>query len=458
MSRKLKRVIGNGEDTYVWTNPWSENVPLKDRYLSLFSICQDKNIRAKDLAIGAGQWNFNWNRNLFREEAVLTEELKEKLQRIVINCEKEDGVWDSGVYSVKEAYSVITENSIDVERLKLAEIWNKFVPLKVAILLNAYTSKQNYFERKIKETRMGLHMNGSAEEVSYAKNSSLQRKAISLTKPLRDEAITSLYSNTLPKSLAIADLGCSSGPNTLLVISEFIKVVENLCRELNKKSPEYKVFLNDLSENDFNSIFMSLDTFKEKLHHEMKNEIGPCYFFGVPGSFYGRTFPDKSLHFVHSSNSLHWLSKVPEGVESNNKGNIYHSSTSPSNVLKAYYKQFQRDFSLFLQCRAQELVEGGCMILTVPSSKESGYIWDLMTIVLNDMVLQGSIDEEKFDTFNIQTYFPTPSELNMEVLEEGSFAINKVEISEVNWNDLDCGEALDIESEMSKSIKDDGYY
>ncbi|CAI8610116.1 unnamed protein product [Vicia faba] len=310
---------------------------------------------------------------------------------------------------------------------------------------------------------MGLHMNGSAEEVSYAKNSSLQRKVISVTKPLRDEVITNLYCNTLPKSLAIADLGCSSGPNTLLVISEFIKLVENLCRKFNKKSPEYKVFMNDRSENDFNSIFMSLDTFKETLDHEMKTQIGPCYFFGVPGSFYGRIFPDKSLHFIHSSSSVHWLSKVPDGVD-NNKGNIYLSSTSPSNVLKAYYKQFQRDFSLFLECRAQELVEGGSMILTVigrknddPSIQESCCIWGLMAIVLNDMVLQGIIDEEKLDTFNIPTYYPSPSEVNIEVLKEGSFAINKREIFEVNWNDLDCWEALDIGSEMSKSFKDNGY-
>ncbi|KAL5063769.1 hypothetical protein RYX36_025506 [Vicia faba] len=311
---------------------------------------------------------------------------------------------------------------------------------------------------------MGLHVNGSDEEVSYAKNSSLQRKVISLTKPLREEAITNLYCDTLPKSLAIADLGCSSGPNTLLVISEFIKVVENLCRKFNQKSPEYKVFMNDLSENDFNSIFKSLDTFKENLYHEMKTEIGPCYFFGVPGSFYGRIFPDKSLHFVHSSYGLHWLSKVPEGVDNNNKGNIYLSSTSPSNVLKVYYEQFQRDFSLFLECRAKELVEGGCMILTIPgrkvddpSNKECCYIWDLMSIILNDMVLEGIISKEKLDTFNISVYYPSPFEVNKEVLEEGSFTINKLEISEVNWNTLDHWEALDIGSEMSKSFKDDGY-
>ena len=40
------------------------------------------------------------------------------------------------------------------------------------------------------------------------------------------------------------------------------------------------------------------------------------------------------------------------------------ASTSPWNVLKAYYEQFQRDFSLFLKCRAEEVVEGGRMVLT----------------------------------------------------------------------------------------------
>lgn len=71
------------------------------------------------------------------------------------------------------------------------------------------------------------------------------------------------------------------------------------------------------------------------------------------------------------------------------------ASTSPSNILKAYYEQFQRDFSSFLKCRAEELVEGGCMILTFlgrksenRASKECCYIWELMAMALNDMVLQ----------------------------------------------------------------------
>lgn len=69
------------------------------------------------------------------------------------------------------------------------------------------------------------------------------------------------------------------------------------------------------------------------------------------------------------------------------------ASTSPLNVLKAYYAQFQRDFSLFLKCRAEELVEDGCMVLTFlgrrsddPSSKECCYIWELLAKTLNDMI------------------------------------------------------------------------
>ncbi|KAK7360052.1 hypothetical protein VNO77_02024 [Canavalia gladiata] len=313
------------------------------------------------------------------------------------------------------------------------------------------------------EVAQVLHMNGGVGEASYANNSLVQQKVIYLTRPIREEAITSLYCNTVPRSLAIADMGCSSGPNTLFVVSEIIKTVENLCRELHQKSPEYKVFLNDLPGNDFNNIFRSLDSFKEKLLDEMKSSIGPCYFSGVPGSFYGRVFPNRSLHFVHSSYSLMWLSKVPEGVE-NNRGNIYIGSTSPSNVIRAYYEQFQRDFSVFLKCRAEELMEGGRMVLTIlgrrsddPTSKDGCYIWELMATVLNDMVQQGIIEEEKLDSFNIPQYTPSTSEVKREVFKEGSFAINRAEVSEVNWNALDDWNALDCESERSELFGGDGY-
>lgn len=144
----------------------------------------------------------------------------------------------------------------------------------------------------------------------YSSNVYVQRKVISLTKSLRDEAITNVYRNTKSESLGIADLGCSYGANTFLVIGEAIKAVEKFCQEQKQKSPEYKVYLNDLPGNDFNNVFRSFDAFKKDLTSELKNPMGPFYFFGAPGSFYDKLFPNKSLHFVHSSYSLHFLSKV----------------------------------------------------------------------------------------------------------------------------------------------------
>ncbi|KAK7309310.1 hypothetical protein RJT34_05930 [Clitoria ternatea] len=319
------------------------------------------------------------------------------------------------------------------------------------------TCRDSCLTRTIMEVTQVLHMNRGAGETSYANNSLLQQKAIRLTKAMREEAISNLYRSMVPGRLTMADLGCSSGPNTLFVISEVIKSVEKLCQELNHSSPEYQIFMNDLPGNDFNNIFKSLANFKEKLSEEIQAGCGTCFFAGVPGSFYGRIFPNKTLHFVHSSYSLQWLSKVPEGVE-NNKGNIYMASTSPANVLNAYYEQFQRDFSLFLKCRAEEIVEGGRMVLTFlgrrsndPSSKECCYIWELLAMALNDMVSKGMIKEEEMDTFNIPQYTPSPSEVEVEVLKEGSFTINGLEVTEMPWN------AFDSECSLHTSVSDGGY-
>ncbi|KAI3412631.1 uncharacterized protein J3R85_017067 [Psidium guajava] len=312
------------------------------------------------------------------------------------------------------------------------------------------------------EVMQVLHMNGGMGETSYANNSLLQRKVISMTKPITKAAVTALFSatdTTFGASLAIADLGCSSGPNTLFAMSEIISNVIELCEVTDHELPEFQVFLNDLPGNDFNTIFDSLlPRFQEKLSEQMKSKYGAsatlsCFFNGVPGSFYGRLFARESLQLIHSSYSLMWLSQVPRGLEGN-KGNIYMARSSPPGVIMAYYKQFQRDFSTFLECRGQELVMGGRMVLTLlgrrsddPSSEECCSIWELLAIALNQMVSEGLIEEEKLESFNIPQYTPSPKEVRLEVQKQGSFSIDCLEVSEVNWSvfdtDLDPNVALE---------------
>ncbi|CAL0335239.1 unnamed protein product [Lupinus luteus] len=54
------------------------------------------------------------------------------------------------------------------------------------------------------------------------------------------------------------------------------------------------------------------------------------------------------------------------------------------------------------------------------------------------------LQEENFDTFT--SYNPSPSEVKLDVLKEGSFTINSLEVSEVKF-----------ESEKCESFNDSGY-
>ncbi|KAL0698444.1 hypothetical protein Bca4012_054566 [Brassica carinata] len=139
---------------------------------------------------------------------------------------------------------------------------------------------------------------------SYARNSSVQKKSSDNAKHITLEAVQQVYKETRPKSLGIADLGCSSGPNTLSTIRGIIKaVISAHHREIpNEPLPEISVFLNDLPQNDFNSIFKTLPDFQMELKRDTKNDNCPSIFIAAyPGSFYGRLFPEKTIHFIYSS-------------------------------------------------------------------------------------------------------------------------------------------------------------
>ncbi|CAL5331177.1 unnamed protein product [Camellia sinensis] len=286
-----------------------------------------------------------------------------------------------------------------------------------------------------------LHMNAGNGETSYANNSTLQKTAILMARPVLEDTLKKVYNNdAFPKHLKIADLGCSSGPNTFLVISQIINIIHNLMQQNNCKAPEIEICLNDLPQNDFNNIFNSLPTFYKKIKTEKEEKLhGTCFVSGVPGSFYCRIFPRKSLHFVHSSYSVHWLSQVPERLE--NKGNIYMERTSPPTVFEAYLKQFQMDFSTFLSLRSEEIVVGGPMILTFlgrriadPTDKDCCILWELLTKSLLDLVPEGLVQKEAIDSFNFPFYYPHKDEVKAIIEKEGSFNLERLEVFECNWD------------------------
>ncbi|GMP23332.1 hypothetical protein CsSME_00000965 [Camellia sinensis var. sinensis] len=221
------------------------------------------------------------------------------------------------------------------------------------------------------EVKEALFMNRGEGENSYAQNSSFTQKVASMTMPVLENAVETLFSKDfhLLQALNVVDLGCATSPNTFTVISTIKRMMEKKCRELNCQTLELQVYLNDLPGNDFNTLFKGL---LSKVVVGNKCEEVSCYVMGVPGSFHGRLFPRNSLRLVHSCYSAHWLSQAPKGLTSReglalNRRKIYISKTSP---------------------------------------------------------LVGLIDEDKLDTFNVPSYFPSLEEVKDIVERDGSFTID----------------------------------
>ncbi|XP_027172057.1 7-methylxanthosine synthase 1-like [Coffea eugenioides] len=193
--------------------------------------------------------------------------------------------------------------------------------------------------------------------------------------------------------IIVGDLGCASGPNTLASVKEIIELIDSESRNMNYGLPYIQVFLNDLESNDFNSIFKSLPLFYDNLE-KYGRQSGSCFIATMPGSFYGRLFPDHSIHFIHSSFSLHWLSQVPWGLVNEkglpiNKGNIHIGKTSPPEVRRAYLDKFANDFTNFLRMRSIELMPNGRLFLTMLSDNHHRHdaynALDLLAMTLNDI-------------------------------------------------------------------------
>ncbi|KAL2455682.1 S-adenosyl-L-methionine-dependent methyltransferase superfamily protein [Abeliophyllum distichum] len=279
-------------------------------------------------------------------------------------------------------------------------------------------------------------MNGGHGSQSYTKNSSPQRGAMEAAEEIIKEEISKkldiekLSSSTSTRTISIGDFGCSTGPNTFLAIQNIVEAISKKFETnlSNFHIPEFQVYFNDRTSNDFNTLFALLPFERQ------------YYAAGVPGSFHNRQLPMASLHFAYSSCTLHWLSEVPKEVMNHfspawNKGRILYYGDKKE-VFNAYAHQFAKDLNSFLKARAQELVFGGLMALLVPC--EPNPIKDLSNITLPSLELLGSclidlakkglFDAAKVDSFNLPVYFTYPNELKALIERNEDFIIERMEI------------------------------
>ncbi|XP_059441028.1 loganic acid O-methyltransferase-like [Corylus avellana] len=276
-------------------------------------------------------------------------------------------------------------------------------------------------------------MTGGLGAYSYAQNSKYQRGNVEAAKEMIKEAIVKKFDiNALSaplNSISVADLGCSTGPNTFLAVQNIVEAIEQKYQlsEDHDEIPELQVFFNDHSSNDFNTLFKS---FPPK-----RNYLAA----GVPGSFYGRLFSKASIHIFHCSHSLNWLSRVPKEIMDKtspawNKGRI-HYTNAPKEVVEAYATQFAMDMESFLLARGEEIVVGGLMVLLITSVPDvilsSNFTicthLELLESCLMDMEKMGLVSESNLDSINLPLYFPAPKELMAIIERNGRFSIEGIQ-------------------------------
>ncbi|XP_050215325.1 loganic acid O-methyltransferase-like [Mercurialis annua] len=272
-------------------------------------------------------------------------------------------------------------------------------------------------------------MNGGNNEYSYSKNSHIQRNVAEKAKSILVSGIidnldieNSSSSSSLNK-FTIADLGCSTGPNTFISVENIIEAI----RQKFKILPEIQVYFNDHVSNDFNALFFNLPSSRN-------------YFAcGVGGSFHGRLFPKGSINFVYSAFALQWLSKVPSELNCGvcNGGRI-HYGNAPKEVCDAYYGQYERDMISFFDCRAEEVAPAGLMAFLVPGRPDEALpsqfslslFLQILESCLVDMADEGEISKEKLESFNMPLYSPSIEELRRIIDKNGKFSIVKLEAHE----------------------------
>lgn len=291
---------------------------------------------------------------------------------------------------------------------------------------------------------------GGNGECSYDRMSVVQATALSSQQPALSEAVTLMSLPSAPSPLRIADFGSATGRNAFAYVDFLITRIREEYKARGIPMPEVQAFFNDLPKNDFNTMFELLPPVKEMADEAAKPGALVREYFaaGVPGSFYGRLFPQNSLHFAICMHCLHWISQIPPEVtdpesELYNRGTCWIIGGKPA-VARAFAEQSKADMRKFLQSRAVELSPGGilqCYLSgrtdladptnqTIPERRHRFLAGPDFENVWEDLIAEDIITAETRDTFNLPCYVPHLEEVRESIEAVGGFQIVRLELLE----------------------------
>ncbi|GAU15917.1 hypothetical protein TSUD_41400 [Trifolium subterraneum] len=137
----ITKKVGDGSDTFFWTDPWVAGTPLCERFGRLFDLAENKSVSVAkmfSLVWGAAGEAWEWRRPLRAWE----EEMLGECQTLLLSVSLQDhhsNRWQwqpdlEGGYTVRCAYHLLTEQETVPLGAAAGLIWHPRVRLKVSIL------------------------------------------------------------------------------------------------------------------------------------------------------------------------------------------------------------------------------------------------------------------------------------------------------------------------------------
>jgi len=270
----------------------------------------------------------------------------------------------------------------------------------------------------------------------YDAHSKEQRAALDEFLPWMEEAIANVSIPSAPQAaFGVLDIGSSEGGNAIYAVNRLIGTLRGV-----SDLPIW-VFFDDLPTNDFNHLFSNL--FPGQSCALDGADIFPCV---IGASAFSQMVPPRTLHVVTTFNAIGFLETKPNVGLPNYILPMGPGSLTPRQGVSVteserapFARQAAKDLLAFYSSRSEELVRGGKLLVQVFGRDQrvstSYGIYDVLSDAVLDLVEEGVLLREFYETLIFPIYFRTVEELLAPITTDEAlsraFRVEKAESREV---------------------------